>query len=429
MIVVVISSATKVCERTLEFRNMRIERLLLLIPLLLPVTCTGSPPSKHRDLQYSISNHTIPLLPPWKEYELYGLYTAEVSVGSQLFHATLDTGSSDTWLIATDANCTDVATLRPVVPAKCGYTGSRYDPNASFEAIPNMHLNGSYGNGMVLNGPMGHTDLIFGGLTIPKQAISAISYISAAGLPEGSVSGLIGLAYQSLTSAFTGTDPSKDIRCKGNSSCGPVTYSPFINTLFQYGPTEPVFSFALSRSKIFGGLMTIGGIPSLDDISVNATGNVIASSPIKPLGNATALSFYTTDVDGFVYSNVTPNAGQGQYVVDTGTIPNLFHKEEAQAINALFDPPATFNETIGLFVVHCNAHVPQLGVSIGGQIFYHNPKDMIFRQGDQCLSAVQTSGGALLPILGASWLKSVLAIFDVGATEMTFVSRVYYEDS
>ena len=408
---------------------MRTQELFLLIPLLPSVTCTGSPPSKPSQLQYPISNHTVPLLPLWKERQGLGLYAAQVAVGSQIFNLGMDTGSSDTWLMASEANCTDSDTLRPVAADECAYVGARYKPDASFEVIPDRHLNASFGNGLAITGPMGRADVIFGGLTVPKQEISAVTYASSTELKEGNISGLLGLSYETLTSSFPGTDPSKDIACRGNSSCGPIRYPPFITTLFQHGLTEPFFSFALSRDENHGGVMTIGGIPRLDDISVNATDGVIASVPIKPVGNNTVLTSYTVDVDDFLYSNSAPNAGQGQYMVDTGTIPNILPAELAQTFNALYDPPATLDETRGAYTVACDARVPELAVRIGGQIFPQSPKDMILREGDQCYSAVQASKGALVPILGASWIRNTLAVFDVGASEITFVGREHYKDS
>lgn len=407
---------------------MYTRRILSLIILTALVSCIDTLPSKSSSLQYAVSNHSIPLLPANKENEQAGYFAAEIFIGSQVFAVGMDTGSSDTWVLATNANCTNVTTLQEVAPADCGFTGSRYGTNSSFEVIPDMHLNTSFINGAALNGLLGFTELVLGGLTVPKQEISPITYISAGGLPANNISGFAGLAYPSLTRAFPGTDPSKDIVCKGNSSCGPIPYSPLLTTIFNESLTEPVFAFALSRSDKFGGIMTIGGIPRLDDAIVNATQTPIASSPIKPLGNGTALSLYTTEVDGFVYSNAAPNAGQGQYFVDTGTMPNVFPQAQADAINALFDPPATYSKTLG-YVVSCDARAPELGIKIDGKVFYHNPKDLILHSSGRCFSAIQGSEVVAAPILGATWLKSVLAIFDVGASEMKFASRMYYLDS
>lgn len=405
-----------------------VQKLFFLTPLLPLVFCKGSPPSKPSSLGYPISNHTVSLTPPLEKYEARGVFGVEVNIGSQVFKLALDTGSSDTWVLATDANCTNVYTLQPVTPAECGYSGARFEFDVpSFEVIPDVHLNGSYGNGVLVNGLLGYSEVGLGGLTVP-QVISAVTYASAAGIPEGNVSGILGLAYPGLTSAFAGTDPSKDIRCEGNSSCGPILYSPIIHTLFADRFIDPVFSIALSRSNSFGGVMTIGGIPRLDETYVNASETIMATSPIIPPGNGTVPIAYTAEVESLVYSNATSHSGRGRYLLDTGTIANSVPKKQADAINALFVPPAVFNATKG-YVVACDAIAPELGISIGGQVFYHNPKDMILQYDGYCFSAVQPASEDSSWILGASWLKNVLAVFDVGASEITFVGRTYYEDS
>ena len=367
-----------------------------------------------------------------------GVFSADVTVGNQTLRAALDTGSSDTWILTKGANCTALATLQPVTQDECGYAGPRYDPGASFEPIPNVHFNDSYGTGETINGPLGYSEMRLGGLTVPKQEISAATYASVGGVPVGNVSGLLGLAYPNATAAYPGTDPSKDVICPtaNNASCGPIRYTPLISTIFEDHLSKPLFAFAISRSTTRGGVMTIGGIPRLHNPQVNATEGVVATVPIQPLANTSVFVYYYVGINNFQYTGASPNAGQGQYLVDTGTSVNTFPSREAKAINALFDPPAVFEPSIGAgyYIVQCNATAPQLGITIGGQTFYHNPQDLIIPApgvGDgRCWSAVQGSLATLvLPILGFTFLKNVLAVFDVGNTEMTFMSRMYYEDS
>ena len=91
------------------------------------------------------------------------------------------------------------------------------------------------------------------------------------------------------------------------------------------------------------------------------------------------------------------------------------------------------DDTTGFYVVWCNATAPELGVQTGGQVFYHNAADMVIPVAGSdgvCLSAVQTSLTAVaFPILGTAFLKNVVAVFDVGKSEMTLMSRVYYDNS
>ena len=393
-------------------------------------------PSRHCvEHKFPPSPYTIPLYPPLQDHISNGVFSADITVGSQTLRVALDTGSADIWLLTDNAKCTAAGTLQPVPLDQCGYAGPRYIPDGNFETIPDEHLNISYGIGSTINGPLGYAKLNFGGASVPKQEISAATYASVGRLPEGNVSGLLGLAYPGITNAFPGSDPSKDVLCTKDTnaaSCGPQTYSPFLTTVFNDNLTQPTFAFALSRSASSGGVMTLGGIPDVNAPSINATHGVAVTVPIEFYSNATILLLYVVTVDAFEYTGAPPNAGQGQFIVDTGTSINILSPTEASAFNALFDPPAIIDDSTGFYTVLCNATVPELGVKIGGQTFHHNAADMIIpvTGGDGvCLSAVQAFLTTVaLPIIGAAFLKNVLAVFDVGGNEMTFISRVYYED-
>jgi hypothetical protein len=227
----------------------------------------------------------------------------------------MDTGSSDTFVFSTTVNCTDSQTKAPVSQGQCGISGPRYNVDGSFVPISYMHLNASYGNGAAIDGRMGYTRIEFAGLAVPKQEISAITYASWGGFAEGNVSGLLGLAYASLTSAYPGPAyPDVSDGCL-NGTCGPISYSPFLQTLFDSGISKPVFSFAISRSNRSGGLMTLGGIPDLHDGQVNVTTGSFTTIPIKPLKqNSTVLGAYAIDVDSLVYTGASGAAGQGRYI-------------------------------------------------------------------------------------------------------------------
>ena len=320
---------------------------------------------------------------------------------------------------------------------QCGYAGPRWSPDTTFEKIPDVNFNGSYGNGQNINVPFGNSKLIFGGLTIPEQEISPATYASVGNNPQGPVSGLLGLSYPGVTTSYPGNDPAKDIICDSNaqnSTCGPTPYSPFITVLFSQNSTSTMFAFALSRSTVSGELMTIGGIPDLQDPYINATTGVSVTVPILTDANATGQYIhYKIGVDGVQYSGAKPGAGQGQYFVDTGTSITTLPAADTKAFNGLFDPPAMFNQTLKTYTVLCNATAPEPGLSIGGQIFQHNPRDLIILMPGSdgiCFSAVQAGlATVVFTILGAQFLKNVLAVFDLGKTEMTFMSRMDYLDA
>lgn len=100
-------------------------------------------------------------------------------------------------------------------------------------------------------------------------------------------------------------------------------------------------------------------------------------------------------------------------------------------------PRAVFNTQTGLYIVNCTAVPPRVGVNIAGATFFISPDDLMNRgsgavggQGNgagpgQCVLAVQPSmGGA--SVLGDSWLKNVLVVFDLGANRVRIAGREVY---
>ena len=198
--------------------------------------------------------------------------------------------------------------------------------------------------------------------------------------------------------------------------------------MYKRGYVNPVFSLAISRDETGtgdGGTIAIGGVPA--DVA-NATG-LYASTPIEllALSSSTDFLFYTISVEALDYDGAD-SAQSVQYIVDSGTTLNYLPTPDADAVNALFDPPAYEEE--GLYYVDCDATAPDISVVIGGMEFATNPVDLklFIDEGNTCVSGIQ-DGGAVdesLFILGDVFLKNVLAVFDVGAAEMRFAEREFY---
>jgi len=73
----------------------------------------------------------------------------------------------------------------------------------------------------------------------------------------------MGLAYEALTSAYTGSDPTKD------SSSNAAHYSPLFKSMVSQGLSAPTFTLALERSNSSsyiapGGYISFGGYPPID---------------------------------------------------------------------------------------------------------------------------------------------------------------------
>ncbi|KAF2810654.1 acid protease [Mytilinidion resinicola] len=337
-----------------------------------PAIIPRSPTNK-----YQISPYIIPLNPPKKVW--IDNFSASIRIGNHTLNAVLDTGSSNIWFMTPSTQCADPQTGDPIPSSECGYRGPKYTPDpSSFMAIPDVHANISYVIGDVMNGIHGVGNVTFGGLQVDYQQLSLATYAKSS--YDGPWSGLIGLAYQSITTIYPGVDPSKDIPCidslKATSkNCNLLHYRPLLSTIFQRNLTKPIFAFAMSRSKETGGIMTLGGIPDPNDAQINATNGPEATVPIEREEGSTEYSEYYIPVDGLNFTGAAAGAGKGQYLVDTGTVPNIVPQEQAEAINALFDPPAVYNKTKGGSIAQCNATAPDISVEIGGQLFGINRKN------------------------------------------------------
>ena len=134
----------------------------------------------------------------------------------------------------------------------------------------------------------------------------------------------------------------------------------------------------------------------------------------------------------------------------------------ADHIASLFIPPALFAPDENAYFVPCSAAAPRVGVVIEGRSFYIHADDLmnrapgavgdggvvdfeedfevdsddgdgevrkgkaVFGKGKLCTLAVQRQRVGGNAVLGDSWLKNVLAVFDLGGNMMRFAGREIY---
>ena len=375
---------------------------------------------------------------PLTSVEKGQVFLAGIEFGSESFQAVVDTGSSDTWLAETGFRCFDVATGAPEPESYCAF-GPTYNISSTFKQIQNENFNISYADGEVLTGIVGIERVTLAGITVKNQQVAVVDY--AAWFGDGISSGLVGLSFPTLTSAYKGTDPTLD------SSATQVVYNPIFTNMYSEGRVAPLFSLAIDRGTQ-GGLMAIGGLPPV------IFSPLFASAPFQlltmtrfgatsPIDGIPQYQFYTITVDGFNYQGsektqwthgsfpsplVKPtDPSKVQLIVDSGTTLIYLPTGIADAVNALFVPPAVYDSNQGAYAVDCSAKAPTFGVTIGKQTFYINGLDMILPSGNgTCISGVNDAGTGGLSILGDVFLKNVLAVFDVGASEMRFAAREFY---
>ncbi len=205
-----------------------------------------------------------------------------------------------------------------------------------------------------------------------------------------------------------------------------------------------MFSLALNRTssipgsptKAPGGVLAIGGIP---DVNYDATS--WTETKIVPV-SASVYTYYSIRIEGYSItapagSIVIPrnfSASAQSIIVDSGTTLIYLPDRIVEYVASLFQPRANFNPQTGLYIVNCQAVAPRVGVTIAGVTYYISTDDLMNRglgavngpgtgaSPGQCVLAIQpTMGGA--SVLGDSWLKNVLVVFDLGANKVRIAGR------
>ena len=331
--------------------------------------------------------------------------------------------------------CIDVNSGEPTTQAECGF-GQVYTPSDTLHPIPGYNFNISYADGELLNGVMAYENLSIAGIAVSQQEIALVDYAEWFG--DGTSSGLIGLAYSSLTNAYTGTNAAND------QPGGNVPYSDLFNTMATQNLTAASFSVALNRPgsrSSSGGYLAFGGIPDIkhDPYFVRTP---ITVMPVEGAYGQSIYTFYSITVQGWAIGpdktaqfNVTPRSNAikrpvldngTSAIVDSGTTLVYAPDDVVAALAAAFNPPATFSNDYGIYLVNCSAAVPVFGVDISNKIFYINPQDLVVADpSGVCYLGVQSNEGSDMSILGDTWLRNILAVFDVGAGEMRFSAREF----
>jgi len=388
---------------------------------VLSLTRMTTPPVRRHKHRYGDANVTMIQAP-------YGqAFLTDITFGDNVYQVIVDTGSSDTWLIETNFNCSAVSPYWPIPESQCQF-GPTYNESKTISRIDNESFHIRYGSGESLNGYMAYEDVQLAGIKV-RQEVAIVDFAAWQG--DGISSGLLGLGLPGLTSAHAGMD--YDLDYKNNS----IHYSPIMATMANKHLMNPMFSLALNRGPNGdGGYLALGELPPV------AFEHDFAKAPMLPIltdrSNQSTFQYYTLNVDGLVYKGVenvnytstvaNSSTSTLQMFVDSDTPWNCLPDVHANAINALFDPPAVYNSTLDNYVTKCNATTPKVGFRIGKKVFYTDPRDMLLPMNDgsdNCISGMSGDGDGL-GVLGDVFLHGVVAVFDLQKLEMRFANRKAY---
>ncbi|KAF5376269.1 hypothetical protein D9615_008554 [Tricholomella constricta] len=305
------------------------------------------------------------------------------------FNVILDTGSSDLWVA--DSSCTTCNRVTPVFEAS---------------ASTSLQLSASgtnirYGSGEVA-GQIGRDTVSMGGFTVEQQTFLAVDDLTT-GLLDGSVSGILGLAFSTIASTRA---------------------IPFWQTLAQDGQlTAPEMSFYMTRFRDVrtanveepGGIFTLGGTNSS-----LFTGEIeFLDIPVDP-PTFWLLSLSAVTVQG---KKVPISSTLSLSAIDTGTTLIGGPTSDVEAIWAAVPGSQPVPTMQGFFSFPCNTDVA-VTMSFGGKSWPINTADMnlgrLAQGSSQCVggifdlslgSNIVSGDGNPNWVVGATFLKNVYSVY------------------
>ncbi|KAJ0114092.1 hypothetical protein J7T55_007926 [Diaporthe amygdali] len=359
-------------------------------------------------------------------------YIADVTIGDQKIPVLIDTGSADLWVAPSSFVCLD-ENGNEASRATCNIP-VYFNGTFSGEAVEDEYFSITYANGQYVYGSYGYESVTLGGIAVAKQqiALPSTGYFQAA---SGDFSGIMGLGFPAMTAARNGTKAHETL----NNNDPIASYDPWFTNAVKQNLTQPVFSLALDIHG--GGLLALGG-----SADVPTKGDYV-STPILMINlNAEErakdeFTYYTIIAEDYLiagqsFANLTSTsnitAGQGfPVIVDSGYSTNILPPSLIRALHSAFKNPPELIEMQGtsLFAAPCDAEVPSFGIQIGGHVFEQTAQEILVASANATVNGTAFCALGSQPgveqagALGITFLSSVIAVFDIGASEMRFVQR------
>lgn len=319
-------------------------------------------------------------------------YYGSIAIGTPpvSYNVVLDTGSSDLWVADSSCSvgCDGMNTFNP-------------SQSSSFTNL-STPFSITYGSGKA-QGVLGKDVVQLAGFSVQNQ-VFAICDAFTSGLLDTPVSGLMGLAWQSI--AASGAEP-------------------FWQTLAASGVwDEPVMAFQITRFTNISQVRTLepGGTFTMGAVNSSLyTGDIDYVNLPSDSVNYWTLPLASLTVQG---NSVSLGLGQSTYsAIDTGTtlVGGPLAAIEAIYSNIPDSSPGTGNLQ-GYYTYPCSTEV-NVSLSFGGKTWAISPGDFMMTTagGGRCIGAFFSLGTSTPAwIIGDTFLKNVYSVFRYNPASVGF---------
>jgi cathepsin D len=330
-------------------------------------------------------------------------YIASIDIGTppQTMNVVLDTGSSDLWVA--DDKCTNCDASTPLFQSTKSST-------LQFSTSTNSEVQLTYGSGQV-SGGLARDTVSMAGFGIQEQIFVGVDDVSQ-GFLDGSVSGILGLAFPAL--ARSEATPFWDALIQGNQLAAPEM-SFYLERLLDdtNAPNEApggVFTLGGTNSSLFS-----GQIEFLDIVGNPNTFWLLTLSAVTVQGQSIPITTGDSAVSA----------------IDTGTTLIGGPSADVEAIYAAIPGSQPMRGSGGLYSFPCDTKV-NVTMSFGGRTWPISSEDMIIAQGSQsseCVGGIfDLSAGTNIPpdsgnpswVVGDTFLKNVYSVFRANPASVGF---------
>ncbi|KAH7884705.1 acid protease [Phlebopus sp. FC_14] len=334
-----------------------------------------------------------------------GTYYVVLQAGEISFRASIDTGSSDFWLVST-ACTTGTCSAVPGYPLE-------YD-SPTFVSVNNNATNFtvSYADGTGAFGFVAREAVEVSNVTVSGQAFGLVTNSNVT--LQDKVSGVLGLGFPRLSQIYATN----------------ANATPFMASLAEQGILDyPIFGLSLTRNST--GTLALGAVDVsiVQDISEIVWNEVVPFSPIGAKSNTSGYFYWAIHMTSFAVndSDLTPiptypgpTDNSSIALLDVGTSGLYGPYQDVTRLYALF-PDSRLVDSSGQWAIPCDSSAT-MSFSFGpGNRFVLQPSDYIIGPAEGnpalCLSwprALPPSADGVDWQLGTPFLRTVYSVWSYG---------------